>query len=237
MLEIDKFLIVSFTLFAIPVISSSFLIYFVSSKSKLILGFGSGVIISYVITRIFPHVYEESGNFSPVLVFGGLVISLVFDKMRFFKKGHFTAGELSCWHCEDPFRFDFSLALAFHYFLDGFFLGGFLLTSDVFLMSFVPIVAHKLIDGFILFVSFSGHEKLKSIGRIIVISLSNVVGVLFSFLGISLFGISEIFSPVAAGILIYVSIHDFIPALDSTKDFASFVFGAIFVISLSLVAR
>lgn len=235
MVDINKFLVVSMILFSIPVASSSLLIYFFKPKSKLILGFGSGVIISYVITRILPEVYENSGSISSILVFGGLVISLIFDKMKFFKGEHFTAGELSCWQCEDPFRLDFSIALAFHYFLDGFFLGGFLLTSEKFLLALVPIIAHKFIDGFILFVSFSSQEKLRSVVRIVIVSLSNVFGTLISFLGISLFSISEIFSPVAAGILIYVAIHDFIPALNSGKDFVSFVLGSIFVIALSFL--
>lgn len=226
-LFIMKISVAVLILFFVPVISSFIFMYILQSKSKDILGFGSGIILSYVFVRIIPEVYYHGdSDFSHILMFGGVVLSLLFDKLNFFKKSHLTGEDLSCWKCEDPFRIDFSLALAFHYLLDGFFLGGYMITSEKLLLSSLPVLVHKFVDGFILSISFGGQKKSKSLSRIALISLSNIGGLIVAFLGISVLPISKIFSPIAGGILIYVAIHDFIPALNSIRDFVSFVLGA-----------
>lgn len=221
-------------LFLTPVISSFFLLYFVKPKGRVILGFGSGVILSYVFIKIVPDIYERNhSELFPILMLGGIFISLLFDKINFFKRAHLSEDELSCWKCEEPFRIDFSIALSLHYFLDGFFLGGFLISSESFAVSSIPVIAHKFVDGFILFISFSGYDKVRSMVRIMIVSLFNIVGLFFSYFSISIFSISDIFSPIAGGILIYVAIHDFIPALNSAKDFASFTLGALIIVLLT----
>jgi len=111
--------------------------------------------------------------------------------------------------------------------IDGFFLGGFLLSSKNYLIILILVAVHKFLDGFILSLIYSGHELKRSMKFIFIVSLSNLIGFILAILGLSFREVSFIFAPISAGILIYVAIHDFIPVLNSTSDFILFILGVL----------
>ncbi len=226
-----KWIIISAVLFSIPVLSALLFLNLAILRKKEIFSFASGVILSAVFLRIIPESLHNSDNFSHTLMFLGVVISIILDKLSFLKSHHLTyrENELSCWSCEDPFRVTVVTGLGLHYISDGFFMGGFLLFSKNFFVSLLPILAHKVTDGLILSFIYSDHNKKRSIAFIFLTSAFNILGatlVLFSS------DVGHIFAPVSAGILTYVAIHDFIPLLSSIKDFALFGAGAILIFTI-----
>ncbi|GBD03161.1 hypothetical protein HRbin19_00441 [bacterium HR19] len=221
------------TLFFVPVISSMFFLKFSRERAKVIFPLASGIILSIVFLRILPESIELSSSEKvSIFMFAGVVISVLLDKINLLKGEHISNETLACWECDNPFSLQIFLGLGIHYLIDGFFLGGFLLSTDKFLIFLIPIFFHKLVDGFILSVIYSGQSIKRATMFITLMSLFNVIGVLFAY---KLLGFSKavsIFSPLSAGILIYVAIHDFIPYLKTINDFLVFILGA--VISLML---
>lgn len=229
-----KMLISSGILFVLPVASAFLYLNFFQLKSKLIFGFGSGVILSVVFLRIIPESIELST--SEVLAIGmlvGVFVSVLLDKLNFLREDHITHEGFACWECENPFKGNVLFGLGLHYFFDGFFLGGLILSSaDKTIVFTLPVFIHKLIDGLILSLIFMGKNiEDKKIGKsmifITAVSLSNLAGLILAFFGLDIEPVAKFFSPIAAGILIYVAIHDFIPVLNTVVDFVSFTVGII----------
>lgn len=234
-MEKEVKILISFgILFILPVVSAFLYLNFLKLKSRLIFGFGSGVILSVVFLRIVPESMEIAT--SELLATGmliGVFVSVLLDKLNFLREEHITHEGLACWECENPFKGHVLFGLGLHYFFDGFFLGGLILSSEDNMIVFtLPVFIHKLIDGLILSLIFMGENtERKNIGKsmlfITAVSFSNVVGLVLAFFGLDIELIARFFSPVAAGILIYVAIHDFIPVLNTAFDFISFTAGII----------
>ncbi len=220
-----KIAVTIFMLFILPLLSFLFFSAFGRMRKSFFFGFGSGVILSAVFLRVLPDILTEmKESIVSILMFGGIAISIVLDKVVFFQKKHISPEGFACWYCEEPQRLSVILGFSAHYIVDGFFLGGLALSSPNFTAVLLPIVAHKLVDGLILSLIFSGTKR----GMLYVLMLCS-----FNMLGLSLFlfggeyyNLIHLVSPIAAGILIYVAIHDFIPVVDTLQDFMFFFAGA-----------
>ncbi len=189
---------------------------------------GSGVILSVVFLRVLPEsIHETDIDIMPFFALFGVILSVLLDKINFLKKEHISRESLACWECDEPFSYKVSIGLGIHYMIDGFFLGGFLLSSKNYLIILILVAVHKFLDGFILSLIYSGHELKRSMKFIFIVSLSNLIGFILAILGLSFREVSFIFAPISAGILIYVAIHDFIPVLNSTSDFILFILGVL----------
>ncbi|MDT7906900.1 MAG: hypothetical protein RRA63_02480 [Candidatus Calescibacterium sp.] len=189
---------------------------------------GSGIILSAVFLRVLPEsIHIANSELIPPLILGGVIVSIFLDKINFLKKEHISRESLACWECDEPFSYKISVGLGMHYLIDGFFLGGFLLSSKSYLVVILLIAVHKFLDGFILSLIYSGHNLKKSMKFISIISISNLFGFILAIMGISIEGIAVVFAPVSAGILTYVAIHDFIPVFNSTSDFILFFIGVL----------
>jgi ZIP Zinc transporter. len=189
---------------------------------------GSGVILSVVFLRVLPEsIHETDIDIMPFFALFGVILSVLLDKINFLKKEHISRESLACWECDEPFSYKVSIGLGIHYMIDGFFLGGFLLSSKNYLIILILVAVHKFLDGFILSLIYSGHELKRSMKFIFIVSLSNLIGFISAILGLSFREVSFIFAPISAGILIYVAIHDFIPVLNSTSDFILFILGVL----------
>ncbi len=189
---------------------------------------GSGVILSVVFLRVLPEsIHETNIEIMPFFVLFGVILSVFLDKINFLKKEHISKESLACWECDEPFSYKVSIGLGIHYMIDGFFLGGFLLSSKNYPIILMLVAVHKFLDGFILSLIYSGHELTRSMKFIFIVSLSNLIGFILAILGVSFREVSFIFAPISAGILIYVAIHDFIPVLNSNSDFVLFILGVL----------
>jgi zinc transporter ZupT len=189
---------------------------------------GSGIILSAVFLRVLPEsIHIANSELIPPLILGGVIVSIFLDKINFLKKDHISRESLACWECDEPFSYKISVGLGMHYLIDGFFLGGFLLSSKSYLVVILLIAVHKFLDGFILSLIYSGHDIRKSMKFISIISTSNLIGFILAIIGINIEGIAIVFAPVSAGILTYVAIHDFIPVFNSTSDLILFFIGVL----------
>ncbi len=215
-------------LFLLPLISSFLFLKFSSMRKSYFFSIGSGIILSAVFLRVLPEsIHIANSELIPPLILGGVIVSIFLDKINFLKKDHISRESLACWECDEPFSYKISVGLGMHYLIDGFFLGGFLLSSKSYLVVILLIAVHKFLDGFILSLIYSGHNLKKSMKFISIISTSNLLGFILAIIGINIEGIAIIFAPVSAGILTYVAIHDFIPVFNSTSDFILFFIGVL----------
>jgi hypothetical protein len=189
---------------------------------------GSGIILSAVFLRVLPEsIHIANSELIPPLILGGVIVSIFLDKINFLKKDHISRESLACWECDEPFSYKISVGLGMHYLIDGFFLGGFLLSSKSYFVVILLIAVHKFLDGFILSLIYSGHDIRKSMKFISITSTSNLIGFILAIIGINIEGIAIVFAPVSAGILTYVAIHDFIPVFNSTSDLILFFIGVL----------
>jgi len=215
-------------LFLLPLISSFLFLKFSSMRKPHFFSIGSGIILSAVFLRVLPEsIHIANSELIPPLILGGVIVSIFLDKINFLKKDHISRESLACWECDEPFSYKISVGLGMHYLIDGFFLGGFLLSSKSYLVVILLIAVHKFLDGFILSLIYSGHDIRKSMKFISIISTSNLIGFILAIIGINIEGIAIVFAPVSAGILTYVAIHDFIPVFNSTSDFILFFIGVL----------
>jgi ZIP family zinc transporter len=215
-------------LFFLPLISAFLFLRFSFMRKAFFFPIGSGVILSVVFLRVLPEaIYETDIDIMPFFVLFGVILSVLLDKINFLKKEHISKESLACWECEDPFSYKVSIGLGVHYMIDGFFLGGFLLSAKNYLVILMLVAVHKFLDGFILSLIYSGHNLYRAMKFIFIVSLSNLMGFILAILGLNFSEVSFIFAPISAGILIYVAIHDFIPVLNSTSDFILFILGVL----------
>lgn len=224
-------------LFLLPVIFSSLLLYYLKPNNRTILAFGSAITLTFIFMELIPEIYRHSDSiYSPAFMLIGIFVSIVLDKLYIFKGEHTSDMESECWRCDDPFALGVSAALSLHYLVDGFLLGGFIISADKdeFATSSILASVHKTIEGFILYMIFREHDKLRSIIRISLLSSFNLVGLGLSLLSVSALKISDFFSPIVGGMLIYIAIHDFVPMIRYARELISFLVGTL--ISLIVIS-